>query len=54
MTGGAACVQVRLALDARTECLHYAMSVLSCVAITGRDSLKILEQAPSAARSFAH
>jgi hypothetical protein len=35
-----------------TECLHYAMNLPVSVVITGCDSLKILEQALSAARTF--
>jgi aryl-alcohol dehydrogenase-like predicted oxidoreductase len=35
-----------------TECLHYAMSLPTSVVITGCDSLKILNQALSAARTF--
>ena len=34
------------------ECLHYAMNLPTSVVITGCDSLKILEQALNAARSF--
>jgi len=34
------------------ECLHYAMNLPTSVVITGCDSLKILEQALDAARSF--
>ena len=34
------------------ECLHYAMSLPTSVVITGCDSLKILQQAIDAARSF--
>jgi predicted aldo/keto reductase-like oxidoreductase len=34
------------------ECLHYAMSLQTSVVITGCDSLKILDQALEAARSF--
>jgi hypothetical protein len=34
------------------ECLHYAMHLPTSVVITGCDSLPILEQALSAARSF--
>jgi predicted aldo/keto reductase-like oxidoreductase len=35
-----------------TECLHYAMSLPTSVVITGCDSMRILEQALRAARSF--
>lgn len=35
-----------------TECLHYALSLPASVVITGIDSMKILEQAFAAARSF--
>ncbi len=35
------------------ECLHYAMNLPTSVVITGCDSVKILEQALDAARSFA-
>lgn len=35
-----------------TECLHYAMNLPTSVVITGCDSLKILNQAIEAARSF--
>jgi len=34
------------------ECLHYSMSLPTSVVITGCDSLKILQQAIDAARSF--
>jgi predicted aldo/keto reductase-like oxidoreductase len=34
------------------ECLHYAMNLPTSVVITGCDSMQILEQALSAARSF--
>ena len=34
------------------ECLHYAMNLPTSVVITGMDSMKILEQALEAARSF--
>ncbi|HMK21826.1 MAG TPA: hypothetical protein VK466_05795, partial [Terriglobales bacterium] len=34
------------------ECLHYAMNLPTSVVITGCDSLKILQQAIDAARSF--
>jgi aryl-alcohol dehydrogenase-like predicted oxidoreductase len=34
------------------ECLHYAMNLPTSVVITGCDSLKILQQAHDAARSF--
>src|SRR6202023_2588541 len=34
------------------ECLHYAMNLPTSVVITGCDSLKILQQAVDAARSF--
>ena len=34
------------------ECLHYAMSLPTCVVITGCDSMKLFEQALDAARSF--
>jgi tyrosyl-tRNA synthetase len=34
------------------ECLHYAMNLPTSVVITGCDSLKILQQALDAARSF--
>ena len=47
----------KVILDSRTvtpiECLHYAMSLPTSVVITGIDSMKILEQALEAARSFA-
>jgi predicted aldo/keto reductase-like oxidoreductase len=43
-------------LESRTvtaaECLHYAMSLPTSVVITGCDSMRILEQALEAARSF--
>jgi predicted aldo/keto reductase-like oxidoreductase len=35
------------------ECLHYSMSLQSSTVITGCDSMRILEQALNAARSFA-
>jgi aryl-alcohol dehydrogenase-like predicted oxidoreductase len=35
-----------------TECLHYALTLPTSVVITGCDSLKILEQALDAARTF--
>jgi predicted aldo/keto reductase-like oxidoreductase len=35
-----------------TECLHYSMSLPTSVVITGCDSMRILEQALNAARSF--
>ncbi|HZV35816.1 MAG TPA: aldo/keto reductase, partial [Verrucomicrobiae bacterium] len=35
-----------------TECLHYAMNLPTSVVITGCDSMKILNQALDAARSF--
>ena len=35
------------------ECLHYAMNLPTSVVITGCDSLKILEQAFDAARTFS-
>jgi tyrosyl-tRNA synthetase len=35
-----------------TECLHYAMNLPTSVVITGCDSMRILEQALRAARSF--
>jgi aryl-alcohol dehydrogenase-like predicted oxidoreductase len=35
-----------------TECLHYALNLPTSVVITGCDSMKILEQALEAARSF--
>jgi tyrosyl-tRNA synthetase len=34
------------------ECLHYAMNLPTSVVITGCDSMKILQQAMDAARSF--
>jgi len=34
------------------ECLHYAMNLPTSVVITGCDTLKILQQAIDAARSF--
>jgi len=34
------------------ECLHYAMNLPTSVVITGCDSLKILDQALKAARTF--
>ena len=34
------------------ECLHYAMNLPTSVVITGCDSMRILDQAVSAARSF--
>ena len=34
------------------ECLHYSMNLPTSVVITGCDSLKILQQALEAARSF--
>ena len=43
-------------LDSKTasaiECLHYAMNLPTSVVITGCDSMRILEQALDAARSF--
>ncbi len=46
----------KLILDSKTaspiECLHYAMNLRVSVVITGCDSLRILEQALNAARSF--
>lgn len=36
-----------------TECLHYAMNLPTSVVITGCDSMKVLEQALHAARTFA-
>ena len=46
----------KLILDSKTaspvECLHYAMNLPVSVVITGCDSLRILEQALNAARSF--
>jgi tyrosyl-tRNA synthetase len=43
-------------LDSKTaspvECLHYAMNLPTAVVITGCDSMRILEQALDAARSF--
>jgi len=46
----------KLILNSKTatpiECLHYAMNLPTSVVITGCDSLKILEQALEAARSF--
>jgi uncharacterized protein len=46
----------RIILNSKTatpvECLHYAMSLPTSVVITGCDSLKILQQAIDAARSF--
>jgi uncharacterized protein len=43
-------------LDSQTvtpvECLHYAMNLPACVVITGCDSMRILDQALNAARSF--
>ena len=43
-------------LDSKTaspvECLHYAMNLPTSVVITGCDSMRILDQAVSAARSF--
>lgn len=46
----------KLILDSKTaspvECLHYAMNLPVSVVITGCDSLRILEQALDAARSF--
>jgi hypothetical protein len=35
-----------------TECLHYALNLPTSVVITGCDSMKILEQALEAARTF--
>jgi aryl-alcohol dehydrogenase-like predicted oxidoreductase len=35
-----------------TECLHYAMNLPTSVVITGCDSMKVLEQALNAARTF--
>lgn len=35
-----------------TECLHYAMSLPTSVVITGCDSMKVLEQALNAVRTF--
>jgi tyrosyl-tRNA synthetase len=34
------------------ECLHYAMNLQTSVVITGCDSMRILDQALQAARSF--
>jgi len=46
----------KLILNSKTatpiECLHYAMNLPTSVVITGCDSLKILEQALEAARTF--
>ncbi|MBO0797394.1 MAG: aldo/keto reductase [Blastocatellia bacterium] len=46
----------RYILESKTvspiECLHYAMNLPTSVVITGCDSMKILEQALAAARSF--
>ncbi len=46
----------KLILNSKTatpiECLHYAMNLPTSVVITGCDSLKILQQALDAARSF--
>ena len=46
----------KLILNSKTatpiECLHYAMNLPTSVVITGCDSLKILQQALEAARSF--
>ena len=46
----------RIILDSGTvtpiECLHYAMSLPTSVVMTGCDSMKILEQALTAARTF--
>jgi hypothetical protein len=43
-------------LDSKTaspvECLHYAMNLPTSVVITGCDSMRILDQAVGAARSF--
>ena len=43
-------------LESRTvtplECLHYALNLPASVVITGCDSIRILDQALSAARSF--
>jgi len=43
-------------LDSKTaspvECLHYSMNLPTSVVITGCDSMRILDQALSAARSF--
>jgi hypothetical protein len=35
------------------ECLHYAMNLSTSVVITGCDSMRILEQALDAARTFS-
>jgi tyrosyl-tRNA synthetase len=35
-----------------TECLHYALNLPTSVVITGCDSMKVLEQALEAARTF--
>ena len=35
-----------------TECLHYALNLPTSVVITGCDSMKILDQALDAARTF--
>jgi len=46
----------RIILESKTvtpvECLHYAMHLPTSVAITGCDSMRILDQALQAARSF--
>ena len=43
-------------LDSKTaspvECLHYAMNLPTSVVITGCDSMRILDQAPGAARNY--
>jgi len=45
-------------LESRTvtavECLHYALSLPTSVVITGMDSVKVLDQALEAARTFKH
>jgi predicted aldo/keto reductase-like oxidoreductase len=43
---------VRSGLVTATECLHYAMNLPTSTVITGIDSLKILDQAVEAARTF--
>jgi hypothetical protein len=35
-----------------TECLHYALNLLTSVVITGCDSMEVLEQALEAARTY--
>jgi aryl-alcohol dehydrogenase-like predicted oxidoreductase len=49
--GGGYIVKERLGVSAE-ECLHYAMSLPTSVVITGCDSMKTLNQALRAARSF--